>query len=307
MTTVHLPNRGIDVKLGKPLATLSPGPDAIRMADVMRLLAPSVVSSIAAGAVPPGLPAVADSGWGWGYAFGAADWGMDGNGPAGPGSNLPPSSAAYKQGAGDCWWAMLAHRTRLWGKLAKLAVPAISDLTLLTQYAAYVASVNNGQGYDIQTGANDLGTDPLGAYAYLAEHPFYDDQHRTYPVGKVVSLTPGNVQEHVVATRLFEGTGVGVQLQQAQVDQFDQGLALAYVAGSPVVGGHELLQAGPNGMVEWGEHIAFEPSFIERCNDQSEAVFGLEMFNAVTGLDATGASELDVERYVAAFVAALPA
>ena len=307
MITVHLEQRGIDVKLGRPLATVRPSPDAVRFRDLLRLIPPSTVNAIAAGAMPPGLPIVSDSGWGWGYAFGAANWGMDGNGPAGPGSNLPEGSAARDEGAGCCWWSMFLHRLRLWAKTAGRPIPVVSDLTLLTQYAAYIASVNNGKGYDIQTGANDLGTDPLGAYEYLQQNPLKDDAGNAYPVGAVVSLTPGDVQEHVVATKLFVGTGVGVQLQQANVDQFDQGQPLAYVKGSPVVGGHELLEAGPNGMVEWGEHIPFAPSFIEKCNDQSEATLGLEMFNAVTGEDASDATEVDLERYVSDFAAKVAA
>jgi hypothetical protein len=301
VTTVHLETRGIDVCLGKRLDTISPGPDAIRMADVLKLIAPSVLKHVVSGDLPPGLPTIPTSGWGWGFEFGQAGWGMDGNGPAQKGSNLPPSSVAYKQGAGDCWWAMFLHRLRLWAKLARRPIPNVSDLTLLTQYSAYIASTNNGQGYNIHTGANDLGTDPLAAYAFLAKTPFHDDAGNKYPVGKPVSLTPGNVQEHIVSTYLFQGTGVGVQLQQAQVDQFDQRQPLAYVKGSPVVGGHELLQAGPDGMVEWGEQIPYSPSFLEECNDQSEATFSVEMFNAVTGEDATTADELDVEKYVAAF------
>lgn len=298
METVRLEQRGIDVCLGKHQNAMKPAADAVLMSDVMKLIPGSVVNQIVAGA----LPNVPASGWGWGLTFGATNWGMAVNGPAGPGTNLPAGSAAREQGAGDCWWAMFVHRLRLWAKLAGRSIPAVSDLTLVTQYAAYIASVNNGKGYNIQTGANDLGTDPLGAYTYLEGHPFKDDAGNTYPVGKIVSLTPGNVQQHLVGTRLFEGNGVGVNLQQAQVDQFDQGKPLAYVKGSSVVGGHELLQAGPDGMVEWGEHIPFEPSFIEQCNDQSEATFSVEMFNAVTGKDATSANELDVEQYVAAFV-----
>jgi hypothetical protein len=307
VVTVHLEQRGVDVKLGKPLQTAGPGPDTVRMRELMKAIPPSVVRAIVQGQVPSGLPAVKSSGWGWGYEFGADQWGMCGNGPAPPGSNLPPSSSAATQGAGGCWWAMFCHRLRLWAKTAGRPIPEVSDLTLLEQYSAYVASVNGGQGYDLQTGSNDLGTDPLGAYTYLEASPFKDDAGNSYPVGPIVSLTPGDVQEHIVATKLFVTIGVGVQLQQAQVDQFDQGQPLAYVKGSPVVGGHELLEAGPNGMIEWGEHIPFEPSFIARCNDQSEATLSTEMFSAITGLDASHSTEIDVERYVSSFTKNLAA
>lgn len=304
MVTVHLERRGIDVKLGKPLSTLGPHPDAIRMDDVMKWIPSSVLSVILAESQPlvPGLPSVGTSGWGWGFTFGADGWGMAGNGPAGPGSNLPQGSSALTTGAGDCWWAMFLHRLRVWAKTAGRPIPPVSDLTLLTHYSKYIASVNNGQGYNLQSGANDLGTDPLGAYQYLEKVPFTDDNGKTYPMGPVVSLTPGNVQQHIVGTKLFVTLGVGVNLQTAQVDQFDAGKPLEYVKGSPVEGGHELLSVGPNGMVEWGEHIPYVPSFIEKCNDQSEATSSLEMFNAVTGDDAAGAKDVDVQKYVSIFL-----
>jgi hypothetical protein len=305
METVRLEQRGVDVRLGKRLDTRGPSPDAIRMSDVVKLIPGSALTILTTSAGASVLPNVPATGWGWGLTFGAANWGMDVNGPGGPGSNLPPDSDAFKNGAGDCWWAMFVHRLRMEAKLAGRPIPQVSDLTLITQYAAYIASVNNGHGYDLQTGANDLGTDPLGAYKFLETEPFKDDAGNTYPVSKVISLTPGDVQQHLVGTRLFEGVGVGVSLQQAQVDQFDQDKPLAYVKGSPVVGGHELLQAGPNGMIEWGARIPFDPSFIERCNDQSEATISVEMFNAATGKDATDASEIDVEEYVSAYVEAL--
>lgn len=307
METVFLPKRGVTFPLGKHRAATQPASGAILMSDVMKMLAPSVVNTIMTTMTASSLPAVPDSGWGWGGIFGYKKWGMSGNGPGGPGSNLPQGSAALSQGCGDCWWAMLKHKIMLGAKTAGRTVPSFSDLTLVKTYSAYSATLNNGKGYNLQTGANDTGTDPLGAYTWLETNPLKDDAGNTYPLGTPVSLTPGNVQQHVVATYLFLGVGVGVELQTANADQFDEGQPLSYVKGSPVEGGHELLTVGPEAMVEWGERISYEPSFIEKSNDQSEATFSVEMFNAKTGKDATKASETDVEAYVSAFSKSLAA
>jgi len=231
--------------------------------------------------------------WGWGYDFGRYGWGMDGNGPASPSSDIPPGWAAY-EGCGDCFWAMLAHKIRENAKNARRPIPPISDLTVINQYAAY-------SGYNPQTGENDNGTDPAGAYQYLQQQPFYDDNNVTYPFEIVIDLTPGDVKELWSAIWIFESVGVGVQLQEAQEEQFNNMTSWTYVAGSPIVGGHEVLVNGPDGLISWGVRVPWDVSFIQELNDESQATLSLDIYNQVTGETVNHFTQADMEKFVVLF------
>jgi hypothetical protein len=272
VSTVHSQRLGADLHLGKQDAR-PPSSDHVAMSDLM--------GAIPAGALPP-IP----QHFGHGYDFGRDGWLMLGNGP-------DPSVAPNFQGCGDCAWAGPAHETMEAARNARRPVPAFSGKTIVSQYSAY-------SGYDPTTGANDNGSDVQAVLAWRQSKGLLDDAGNAYRIGKTVTLTPGDMAQLWAATYLFECVGIGVQLQAAQMDQFDAGQPWDYVAGSAVDGGHYIPVMGDNGLISWGERVGFTPAFIAHCCDEAYAYVDPERYSTVTGRTAEGIADIDIERYIVA-------
>lgn len=278
MATVHSSRLGADLHLGKN--DPEPVAGAVAMADLM--------AAIPAGTLPP-IP----QHFGTGYDFGQAGWLMLGNGPD---DTVIPGFG----GCGDCDWAATAHILMQAARDAGRPIPPFSGKTVVEQYAAYVASVNNGQGYDIQTGANDTGTVMSQSISRCQTVGFYDDHGVVYRFGKAITLTPGDIHQLWAATYLLEDAKIGVQLQTAQMDQFDASPnpVWDYVAGSPDEGGHAVPTMGNNGLISWAERVGFTIPFIQNRMDEGHAFLLGERYNAVTGETREGLDDADLEKYI---------
>ncbi len=77
-----------------------------------------------------------------------------------------------------------------------------------------------------------------------------------------------NLEEVKAALAIFGVVWVGINVQQAQMSQFDAGQPWDYVAGSPLDGGHSVVSGGYNGtvgndvrFVTWGQETGFTDNF----------------------------------------------
>ncbi|MGO9902625.1 MAG: hypothetical protein ACLP0J_23730 [Solirubrobacteraceae bacterium] len=237
--------------------------------------------------------------FGYGGDFKGEAWLMLGNGPD---DTVFPGF----QGAGDCFWAGSAHEEMEAAKNAGRPIPPFSGKTIVDQYAAYTASANNGQGYDPQTGANDNGTDPQQGLAWRQTTGLLDDNGVAYKIGQFVALAPGNLDELWEAAYVFGNVGIGIQLQQAQMDQFDAQQPWDYVAGSQGLGGHYVPVVGRasvdnSGLITWAERHGFTRAFYTNCNDEAYAYIDPERYNAVTGEAPGDYTDQDLEKFIGAF------
>lgn len=224
------------------------------------------------------------SNFGHADAFPGDEWLMLGNGP-------DDTVFSSFPGCGDCYWAGSAHEIMESAKTSGRPIPAFSGKTIVAQYSAY-------SGYDPQTGANDNGTNLQDGLTWRQTKGLYDDTGAVHKIGQVVALTPGNLQELWEATYLFERAGIGIQIQEAQQQQFSDGKPWDYVPGSPIEGGHYVPGMGRWGLVSWAQRKSFTTRFIVNLCDEAFCYVDNEEYNAVTGKTAEGFDSQDLELYI---------
>jgi len=224
------------------------------------------------------------SNFGHADAFAGDQWQMLGNGP---------DDTVFEgfQGCGDCAWAGPGHEIMEGAKTSGRPVPAISGKTIVAQYAAY-------SGYDPETGAGDTGSNLQDVLAHRQTAGIYDDAGTVHKIGQHVSLTPGNLQEIWECAWLFERVGLGVQVQEAQQEQFSEGISWDYVSGSPIIGGHYIPQMGRWAIISWARRVGITNRYLVNLNDEAYAYADLELYNRVTGKTAEGFKDQDIEKFI---------
>lgn len=191
------------------------------------------------------------------------DWPMYCNGPDPENATVCPGSPS---GCGCCVWAELGHMIQGMTAYAgtEIILPASS---IITGYAS--------TGYDPQTGANDNGTDPVQALEYMRTTGLTDALGSTHKFAGYARF--GNPADEELIGQVLETFGtvfMAFDMQQAQEDQFSEGMPFTWVKGSPVVGGHGIcLQRRATGMDIlrypcWGELQAGNKAFqFNQCTD----------------------------------------
>lgn len=257
-------------------AARAPTSDHVAMRDLLK--------AVPAGTLPP-IP----ENFGHGYDFGRDGWLMLGNGP---------DNTVFDgfQGCGDCAWAGPAHETMEAARDAGRPIPSFSGATVVKQYSAY-------SGYDPETGQNDTGSDVQDVLKWRQTKGLLDNSGTAYKIGKTVTLTPGDLHELWAAAYLFECVGIGVNVQEAQMDQFNAGKPWDYVKGSPIEGGHYIPVVGNNGLISWAQRVGFTQAFITNLCDEAYSYVDPERYSQVTGKTAEGFDDQDVELFVSLVVA----
>jgi len=210
---------------------------------------------------------------------GAKDWEMNGNGPD---DTVEPGF----QGAGDCVFACGAHTTRETNKLAGKTV-TITGKESISDYSAVT-------GYVIGDDSTDNGTNMRDALKYRQKTGLLDAHGNRHKIGAYVALGKiENLTEFYQACYVFSAVELGFNFQQAQDDQFNNGV-WDYVPHSPIVGGHAIPAFGRNksraGAVSWAKHIWLTEAFLTNLVDECYAiVFPEELKNGKTerGMDLT--------------------
>lgn len=234
------------------------------------------------------------------FALDFRDWGMKGNGPQD--DNAYPPDWAAAQGAGDCTCAGAGNETQEDAKNAGAPVPPIGTKTTIKQYSLLTGEAN-GEAYDPRTGAGDTGLNVQQVNAYRQQHGFLDDNGKAHKIGQVVALAPGNLQEYVEAVYLFEKVGLGVMVQEAQMQQFENGEPWDWVSNEEPEGGHYIpgMYRLPNGrpvFVTWTKATVMTDRYYEHAVDEAYAHISFEAYNRVTGEDANHFTEQDAEKFI---------
>ena len=188
-------------------------------------------------------------------AFAAGAWGMLGN-----------------DEYGDCVWAGAAHETMLWNSERDKTI-AFDPTHVLSDYSKVT-------GFTPDDPNTDQGTDMQAAASYRRKTGVIDDTGHRHKVAAYLAVTPGDVQEHLVALYVFGVVGLGINFPGSAMDQFKDGKPWDVVPGSTIEGGHYIPLVAERGNLEiitWGQIQQMTPAFLEKYNDESLVYISHEM------------------------------
>jgi hypothetical protein len=154
-------------------------------------------------------------------------WLMLGNGPD------PTNPPQYSAGVGDCVVAGSLHAIMVVSYLLGLGW----NFTATEAIKAYFSMTPNGA---------DSGLNPPGVFEEWEAGSLPAPAAAVYGAksGPLVTVNPQDPEQIKAAIALFGWVGIGVNLQQAQENQFSNGQKWDYVKGSPTVGGHFVILTG---------------------------------------------------------------
>ena len=196
-----------------------------------------------------------------------AEFGHDGN--------VGPWQMLGNDTVGDCVIAGALHETMLWTHNGSTEIP-VSTAAAIQNYSAIT-------GYNPNDPNTDQGTDPQKAASYRRKTGIVDANGKRHKIGAYLAITPGSVQEHLIALYLFGAVGVGIKFPKSAMDQFNNGQVWDVVPGSPIEGGHYIPGvARRNGqlvIVTWGKEQPMTDAFLQEYNDESLAYVSAEYLN----------------------------
>jgi len=176
---------------------------------------------------------------------------------------------------GDCVWAGAAHETMLWN-LERDKTITFDPEQVLSDYSAVT-------GFDPDKPDTDQGTDMEAAAAYRRKTGVIDAAGKRHKVAAYLAITPGDVQEHLLALYVFGVVGLGVEFPGSAMDQFNAGKPWDVVPGSKVEGGHYIPLVAKRDNLEivtWGRIQEMTPAFLEKYNDESVVYISREMLTS---------------------------
>jgi hypothetical protein len=157
---------------------------------------------------------------------------------------------------GDCVLAGAAHETMLFRADVGPEYPSFSNEAVLSDYSAIT-------GYDPNNPDTDKGTDMQAAAAYRQKTGVIDADGVRHKIDVYAELNMGDL---ALATFLFGAVGVGVNITQSAMDEFQQGEVWTQTGGK-VLGGHYIPCVGRNTrgnwlFVTWGRLHAATPRWL---------------------------------------------
>lgn len=178
---------------------------------------------------------------------------------------------------GDCAWAGPAHETMLWTKLGGHAA-TFTTADVLADYAA-------GTGFDPNAGppgANptDQGSNVRDVANYRRKTGIVDAHGHRHKIGAYVAVHPDNFAHCRAAVYLFGALGIGFQVPQSAMTQFENHQPWDVVPGSPVEGGHYVPVLGIDPVylyvVTWGRIQVMTRRFFATYCDEAYAYLSVE-------------------------------
>lgn len=243
-----------------------------------------------------------------GFGMDFPTWKMLGNGPQD--DDAYPADWAAAQGCGDCTIADPMHATMEEAHNAGRPVPPFSTITAVNTYSTLTA-LANGTGYDPQSGSGDSGLEIRSVLNYRQNPGIPDDTGERHAIGPYYKLNPGNMQELWEALWFTEKVTLGIQLQQRQMDETNQGQTWTYDPASPGLGGHDIVIVGhPNGdlwtALTWGQRQLLITAVIFGTCDEAWAYFDAEDISLKTGKTYEGYDPELVQEYMTIIAASFP-
>lgn len=198
-------------------------------------------------------------------------------------NRLPALGMLGNEYVGCCVEAGAAHHVMYWCAAAGRPIPQFTDDNVYSDYSA-------ATGYNKLNPFSDQGTD-MSAWTQYFKKPGIIDAAgvRHTIVDYVVTVEVGNWDKLMLAMYLFDGAGIGVDLPQSAMTQFDAHQPFTIVAGSPSEGGHYMAGFGRNSKQQavvgtWGDLQGITKEWYERFNDETNAYISLELLDTKTGL-----------------------
>lgn len=172
---------------------------------------------------------------------------------------------------GDCVLAGAAHETMLWNLEAGTKV-AFNDKAVLSDYTAVT-------GYDPADPNTDQGTDMQAAASYRRKTGVVDSKGKRHKIEAYLAITPGDLQEHLIALYLFGAVGIGLQFPAGAMTQFNAGKPWSTKDAGGIDGGHYVPLVAKREYLEvvtWGKIQRMTHAFFAKYNDESVAYVSLE-------------------------------
>ena len=150
----------------------------------------------------------------------------------------------------DCVWAGAAHETMLWNKEANQTA-TFNDAGVLGDYSAVT-------GFKKDDPNTDQGTDMQVAASYRRKTGVLDANGNRHKVKAYLALSPGNVDQLMLAMYLFGAVGIGFKFPKSAMAQFDAGKPWDVTSGPAPKDGHYVPGVGRDAkgniiVVTWGK------------------------------------------------------
>ena len=199
---------------------------------------------------------------------------------------------------GDCALAAPAHEIMaLTGTSTGTPAP-FTTAGILRGYAA-LGGFNPSAGPPGEN-STDQGLEVRAVYKYRRRHGIPDAIGGRHRVGFYMRVDWRNQALAEVAKRLFGAINYGFNLPESAPEQFDRGEPWSVVAGSPIVGGHDVTDlAEPHKMISWGSAEQVEEAFVQQYAEEAWCSTSPDLLND-HGLSPEG---LDVEKLAADYAA----
>lgn len=212
-------------------------------------------------------PITVPSIFGHGNTF--SDWGMLGN-----------------DQYGDCVWAGAAHETMNFANLGAggrtgQQVVTFTPQGVLSDYSAVT-------GFKEGDPNSDQGTDVHQALDYRKNTGVIDSAGNRHKIAAYVAIEPGNLQHIHEALYLFDAVGIGFEVPQSAMDQYNENKIWQVVSGSSIDGGHYVPLTGvPHignlACITWGRRQVMTNQFFQTYCDEAYGIISHETLNSKTG------------------------
>lgn len=151
---------------------------------------------------------------------------------------------------GDCVLAGACHETMIWNAAAGHPVPQFTDETALSDYSAIT-------GFTPSDPNTDRGTDMATAAQYRKDTGIVDASGTRHKVAAYLEIEPGNLHELAASAYLFGAVGIGIEVTDVAMQQFQNGQPWSFRRGGNVMGGHYVpivaKRQGYYVVVTWGK------------------------------------------------------
>ena len=188
--------------------------------------------------------------------------------------------------AGDCVECNIAHQIMIDAAATHRPVPKFTPASVLSVYSGWTGynPAVPPSGLD-EENPTDQGTDMADAAKRHRNVGFPDADGLLHYSKAYAALPVGNWDTLIKAIYLFGSVGIGMNLQKAQMTQFDAHLPWRHDANSHSLGGHCITGCGLNSRgylvcISWGRTTAVGRDVIEQQMDEGIVTFSREYLMA---------------------------
>lgn len=173
--------------------------------------------------------------------------------------------------AGCCVYSGFGHQCMAWGGM-------LGNMDVSFTTAQILGPGGYGEtGYVVGDDSTDNGTDMVQACQWWKDKGFLG-----HTIKGFAQVAPASIP---LAAFIFGSVGMGIVVQQAQMDQFDHAEPWDVVKDSPELGGHYVPVIGRNAAgnllcVTWGRVQAVTPAFVEAQCDEAVVQLSADWLDA---------------------------